>query len=199
VYPDLFELLFHPDTFFERKSREPANLLLPAIIVSIGSILNFFFSRIASQTLDNDYLVNFLWNIHLLPDSSILILVLPFFAWFCFSGILFITSRLLAGTGSFAVTFRNTGYGCLPLTFLSVTNILNGFFGYPPSYPSVIGHWFFVMAFLFWAGWIWSAAMEKTHSISHSRAKIPSIAAILLYLSYNLFNFLAFYFLVNLM
>jgi len=161
------ELLFHPDVFFSRKQNEEISLVIPAIIVGIGGAAIFF-------------------------------LVLPFIFWILIAGILYVFSRFFSGTGSFPKTLQNCGYGYLPQTILSPIVIINGIVLAGSIGTSsmlltevllVVG----IISFLsiFWSGWLWAVAMEKTHTLSRGKAMVGAAFVVLLYLSPVVLNIFA--------
>jgi hypothetical protein len=158
------ELLFHPDSFFYRKMQEETNLLIPAIIVGIGSMVNLVTPFIVSAfRLDRDPT-----QVIMFPDAIVFYLIFPFIAGFLITGILYVLCHMFHGNGSFTATLQNCGYGCLPLTFLSLCGTVGSvmseyFFRNLSMTPSVItyGLGFVSVLFVIWSGWIWTTAMEK--------------------------------------
>jgi|SRR5208283_37332 len=191
MYRKLKELLFHPDAFFTRKTGERIDLLLPAIIVLIGGMVGLITSFVVSDFLNVTESRNVL--VILTPTNFLLILLRPFIAWFLLTGILYVLCRMMSGTGTFTATLQNTGYGALPLTILTIVPIINGIFlNVTVKIPQMIGVGIilvidlFTILFILWSGYLWTHAMEKTHSITHNKAIAAASIAVLLFLGYDL-------------
>jgi hypothetical protein len=193
MYSELKELLFHPDLFFTRKTGEKIDLLIPAIIVLIGSMVGLITSFIVSGFLNITESRNIL--VVLTPTNFLIILLTPFLAWFLLSGVLYAVSRLWSGEGTFVATLQNTGYGALPLTILAIVPIINGIFlNVNVKIPQIIGFGIVIvfdlvtLLFVLWSGYLWTYAMEKTHTITHGKAVATASIAVLLFLSYDVIN-----------
>jgi len=165
MYRELKELLINPDAFFEEKTKEKIDLLLPAIIVLIGSMVGLVASFIVSDFLNIIELRHI--SVLLTPENFLLILLKPFIAWFLLSGLLYGFSRLWSGTGTFMETLQNTGYGALPLTILTVLPIINAIFiNSNVNIPQIVGLGIVVILdlltilFILWSGYLWTYAME---------------------------------------
>jgi hypothetical protein len=191
MYCELKELLFHPDLFFTRKTGEKIDLLLPAIIILIGSMIGLISSFVISDFLNLTESRNIL--VILTPIKFLFILLTPFLAWFLLSGILYAVSRLLSGKGTFIATLQNTGYGALPLTILTVIPVINGIFlNVNVKIPQMIGSGIILVLdlctilFVLWSGYLWTYAMEKTHTIPQGKAVAAASIAVLLFLGYSL-------------
>jgi len=184
MYPEIAGLLFHPDGFFARKQHEEIRLLVPAVIVGIGGIVNFLSPLPTVAVTRREDLSNFLT----MPSAALYFLLLPFALWFVTAGILYVISRLLSGTGSFPATVQNTGYGYLPQTLLSPLLVINGIAqpwiaGMQPSIfltvlVAVAGAGLFLG--VFWSAALWTFAMEKTHGLSRGRAMAGPALVVLL-------------------
>ena len=190
MYCELKELLFHPDLFFTRKTGEKTDLLLPAIIVLIGSMLGLITSFAVSGFLNITESRNIL--VVLTPTNFLLIVLRPFLAWILLSGILYALCRLWSGKGTFVATLQNTGYGALPLTILAIVPIVNGIFlNVDVTIPQMIGFGIVLVfdlvtiLFVLWSGYLWTYAMEKTHTIAHGNAVAAASIAAVLYLCYH--------------
>jgi hypothetical protein len=190
MYCELKELLFHPDLFFTRKTGEKTDLLLPAIIVLIGSMVGLITSFAVSGFLNITESRNIL--VVLTPTNFLLIVLRPFLAWVLLSGILYAFCRLWSGKGTFVATLQNTGYGALPLTILTIVPIINGIFlnvtlliPQMISFGIVLVLDLITLLFVLWSGYIWIYAMEKTHAIAHGKAVAAASIAAVLYLCYH--------------
>jgi hypothetical protein len=184
MYQEITNLLFHPDIFFEQKNREKIGLVIPAIIVGIGGIVSFLSPLTERAVLNNGDISNFI----VMPYATIYFLVVPFIVWLVVAGILFVFGRLLSGTGSFPAMLQNCGYGYLPHTLLSPLVIINGI-----ALACLPGTAFMILfgvttvlviiSFLsiFWSGWLWSVAMEKTLVLSRGKAMVGAALVLLLY------------------
>jgi len=174
MYQEISGLLFHPDGFFARKQNEEIHLLVPAVIVGIGGIVNFLSPLLTVAVTRREDVSNFM----IMPSAVLYFLLLPFALWLVMAGVLYVVSRLLSGTGSFPATLQNTGYGYLPQTLLSPFIAINGIAqpwiaGIQPSVyltvlVAILGAG--LILGLFWSGALWTVAMEKTHSLSRLKA-----------------------------
>ena len=178
MYRKLKDLLFHPVAFFTQKTGEKTDLLLPAIIVLIGSMVGLITSFVVSDFLNVTESRNVL--VILTPTNFLLILLRPFIAWFLLTGTLYVLCRIMSGTGTFTATLQNTGDGALPLTLLTIIPIINGIFlNVTVKIPQMIGIGIilvidlFTILFILWSGYLWTYAMEKTHSIAHRKLSQP--------------------------
>lgn len=190
----IIELLFHPDLFFVRKQHEEIHLVIPVIIVGIGGIVSFITPLAERAFSNNGDISNFL----MMPSSAIFFLVFPFISWLLVAGILYVFSRLFSGTGSFPATLQNCGYGFLPNTLFALFVFINSFavswsmgtsFKFLTTFLSVLG----IISFfsIFWSGWLWTVAMEKTHNLSLGKAMVGPELVVLLYLSTVILNIFA--------
>jgi len=193
MYRGLKDLLFYPDIFFTRKAGEKIDLLLPATIVLIGSMVGLITSFLVSDFLNITESRNVL--VVLTPDNFLLILLRPFLAWLLLTGIFYVICKLESGNGTFIATLQNTGYGALPLTLFTLVPVINGIFlNVNVKIPQMIGAGIIVVLdlctilFVLWSGYLWTYAMEKTHMITHGKAIAAASIAVLLYLGYNLIN-----------
>jgi hypothetical protein len=194
MFQGIIELLFHPDVFFSRKQHEEIRLVIPAIIVGIGGIVSFI-TPLTERAFSNG---GDLSNFNMMPSAAIFFLVLPFISWLLVAGILYVFSRLFSGTGSFPATLQNCGYGYLPNTLFSLIVIINSFavawsmgnsFMLLTKFLLVLG----IISFfsIFWSGWLWTVAMEKTHTLSLGKAMVGPELVVLLYLSTVILNIFA--------
>ena len=195
MYRELKELLINPDAFFEEKTKEKIDLLLPAIIVLIGSMVGLVASFIVSDFLNIIELRHI--SVLLTPENFLLILLKPFIAWFLLSGLLYGFSRLWSGTGTFMETLQNTGYGALPLTILTIIPIINAIFiNSNVNMPQIFGQSIVIIldlltvVFILWSGYLWTYAMEWTHELDHDKAIASAAIVVLLYLGFHLINML---------
>ena len=194
MFQGIGELLFHPDIFFSRKQHEEISLVIPAIIVGIGGIVSFITPLAQRAIINGGDLSNFIME----PTAALFFLVLPFISWLLVAGILYVFSRCFSGTGSFPATLQNCGYGYLPNTLYSLFVIINSFavawsmgtsFKILTDVLLVVG----LISFLsiFWSGWLWTVAMEKTHNLSLGKAMVGPELVVLLYLSTVILNIFA--------
>jgi hypothetical protein len=183
MYQDISGLLFHPDGFFARKQNEEIRLLVPAVIVGTGAIVNFLSPLLTVVVTRRDDISNFM----IMPSAALYFLLLPFALWLVTAGVLYVVSRLLAGTGSFPATLQNTGYGYLPQTLLSPFIVINGIAqpwiaGMQPSVfltvlVTILGAGLFLG--VFWSAALWTFAMEKTHGLSRGRAMAGPVLVVI--------------------
>lgn len=192
---EITELLVHPGTFFTRMAGQETDLAYPALIVFAGGLAGLA-TPVLISLFSGDR--EGLWNRFLVPDAILVSLLMPFIAWILIAGVFFILCRLLSGTGSSGATLQNAGYGCLPLTLLSVLFLINGAvagqFTEPPGSAGtgvVIGLGLLSVLFVIWSGCLWTSAMEKTHTLPRGRALAAAAIVVLLYMSPVLLNILA--------
>jgi len=191
---EIKELLFHPGIFFTTIAGQKVDLAYPALIVFTGGL-----AGLATPILINLFSGSGgeLRNTIVMPDTVFVSIFMPFIAWILIAGIFFILCRLLSGTGSFGATLQNAGYGCLPLTLLSVLFLINGIvagrFTEPPGTAGtgvVIGLGLLSVLFIVWGGYLWTHAIETTHAIPRNRAMVAAAIVVLLYMSPVLINIL---------
>jgi hypothetical protein len=195
MYQEIIDLLFHPGIFFERRNKEKISLVIPAIIIGIGGVVNFLSPLAERAIIDGGDLSHFV----VMPLAVVFFLVLPFVLWFVVAGILTVFSWFFSGTGSFSAMLQNCGYGYLPQTLLSPLVIINGIAlaSWSPSTSSAIPTGVIIVVgiipilSIFWSGWLWSVAMEKTHALSRGRAMAGAALVVLLYLSPLILNIIA--------
>ena len=181
MYAEIKELLFSPNTFFGRKAGAEINLVPPAIIVlivSIVSILSPYVGNYLSPRVSGPV------NVILMPDSFLIILFRPFIAWILISCILYGLCRWFSGTGTFMATLQNTGYCVLPLTIFTVIMLIGDmaavqFMAIPYSmvFEVTLGVVLLSLLFIIWSGDLLIFAMEKTHAIPHSKAIVAVVIA----------------------
>jgi hypothetical protein len=168
--------------------------VIPAIIVGIGGIVSFI-TPLTERAFSNGGDIS---NFIMMPSAAVFFLVLPFISWLLVAGILYVFSRFFSGTGSFPATLQNCGYGYLPNTLYSLFVIINSFavagsmgtsFMLLTKFLLVLG----IISFfsIFWCGWLWTVAMEKTHSLSPGKAMVGAAFVVLLYLSPVVLNIFA--------
>jgi hypothetical protein len=195
MYQEIIDLLFHPGIFFERRNKENISLLIPAIIVGIGGMVSFLSPMIERAFIHGGDLRNFI----MMPEAVVFFLVLPFILWFVITGILSVFCRFFSGTGSFPAMLQNCGYGYLPQTLLSPVVIINGIAlaswssstssAIPTGVIIVFG--IILILSLFWSGWLWAVAMEKTYALSRGKSMFGAALVILLCLSPLILNIIA--------
>ena len=197
MYKELKELLFSPDAFFAQKTKEKIDLLIPAIIILIGSMVGLIASFVVSDFLNIVELRHI--SVILTPENFLFILLRPFIAWFLLAGILYCFCRLWSGTGTFIATLQNTGYGALPLTILTIIPIINAIFiNSNVNIPQILGYAIVIILdlltiiFILWSGYLWTYAMERTHEIEHDKAIASAAIVVLLYLAYHVINTIGF-------
>jgi len=194
MFQGIIELLFHPDVFFSRKQTEEIRLVIPAIIVGIGGIVSFITPWTQRAFTDGGDISNFIME----PSAAIFFMVLPFISWLLVAGILYVFSRFFSGTGSFPASLQNCGYGYLPNTLSSLIVIITSMalawsigtsFMLLTDVLLVLGIISFLL--IFWSGWLWTVAMEKTHFLSRGKAMVGAAIVVLLYLSPVVLNIFA--------
>jgi hypothetical protein len=195
MYQKLKELLINPDAFFEEKTKEKNDLIVPAIIVLIGSMVGLIASFVVSDFLN---IVESRHIVVVLTLTNFLVILLrPVVAWLLLTGIFFCFCRLWSGTGTFIATLQNTGYGALPLTLLTILPILNAIFiNAKVNIPQWIGFGIvfvfdlLTVVFILWSGYLWTYAMEWTHKIEHDKAIASAAIVVLLFLAYHVITVL---------
>jgi hypothetical protein len=159
------DLLFHPDIFFAKVSKEKAGFTWPVVIVALGSIVSFAGAVVLSPAATDpliQYSITFLSLFAVAVDT-----------WVIISTILFLLSRAFSGTGSYLITLQNTGYGMLPLAFsnaitlVSVAAITGNFAilsSIPPLFFSALVYGE-QLIFTIWAAWLWICGIRNAHSL----------------------------------
>ena len=184
----ILDLVFHPDVFFERISREPVNLLPPLTMVGAVGILNgagallliAMFSSLGMGPVGvSGFLVAMVKSV--LCDMLTLLLI-----WGVASVYFYLASRLLSGTGSFPATVQNTGYGLLPLVLASfgyaidaVTSCFSLLLYHTTSSLPAANVFFWIhvagsVAAVVWAGFLWMFAIRHTHSLTVGKSALVS-------------------------
>ncbi|HVP95900.1 Yip1 family protein [Methanoregula sp.] len=188
---DFLDLLFHPDTFFARKTTETPDYLVPALIVGSISLLSliapYFPGLILPHTIPVTVIVT-------LPEI-IMNVAGPFITWFLVSLCLFAICSFFSGTGTFPATFRCAGYGMLPVALVTLIEVLTSPFLSPQSVMMIplwaimaiiYGEFVLFVVFLVWNGYIWMAAMEKVHAIPQRYAIIAATGSLFLFITLKL-------------
>jgi hypothetical protein len=182
---DIIDLIVHPRRFFARKSGEPPDHLLPVLIVGSASLV---------------YLLMNVWYPVTAPAAGIqafpmaLNVLGPFIDWVVISLILFAFCRTFTGTGTFPSTFRNTGYGMLPLTLIAVVELIvlpvlsNGIATRDSSlFLPVFAFLLIINGILaVWSGYLWMHAMETVHAISPKEAMAAAAIAGVFYILWSM-------------
>jgi hypothetical protein len=186
----LVELVFHPDTFFERVSKERVNLIPPLVIVGAGAL---FFAIVNVVFLA--FPTRYGYSIPVLPSGGVFrdmllahivtSVIMPLFVWVLFSVIFYTVSRSTGGTGSFTATIQNVGYGMLPWTlsvlipFFAILYRLLTYTG-GPVIGGYSGIWFLpqiycslpLLGIMVWSFYLWMHAVRHTHSITVEKSAI---------------------------
>jgi len=182
------DLVVHPDTFFERVSREPVNLLPPLAIFCAAFILN-----IAGALLIIAYYsslgmgpVGVSGMLVAMAKSVLCDLLTLLVIWGVASGYFYLAARLLSGTGSFPAMVQNTGYGLLPLVLASLGYAISAVTSYfslllyhttsslPAATVFFLIHVAGSLAAVVWAGLLWMFAIRHTHSLTPGKAALVS-------------------------
>lgn len=149
----------------------------------VSSVFHIVFSH--PDSLDSA-LTTFLFSI-----SNQYVFLVPLLMWAVVSVTIYAVSKVFSGTGSLIATFRNTGYGMLPMSlytgvFYLLTTWTVIVFGEFPMYADippvrllkVLGY--LGLVFLVWNWYLWVVGTEKSHNISRTRAIIPVACAVLI-------------------
>ncbi|MDO9326592.1 MAG: Yip1 family protein [Methanoregula sp.] len=183
-------MLFSPDVFFTEITKEKENIIWPFIIAMLGGIGMIVSSVFHTVSYHPDSLDSAL-KIFLFSISFQYVFVVPLLMWAVVSVTIYAVSKVFSGTGSLIATFRNTGYGMLPMNlyglgfYLLATGAFIAF-GEIPGYTdnpvsrmmnvlNVIG-----LAFVFWSGYLWVVGTEKSCNLPRKTAMIPVACAVLL-------------------
>ena len=203
MYSEIKELLFSPNTFFRRKAGAEINLVPPAIIVLIVSIVDFLSHYVGNYFSPR---VSGPVNVILTLDSFLIIVLRPFIAWILISGILYVLCRWFSGTGTFMATLQNTGYCALPLTILTVLMLIGDMAAaqfmatpYVMVFEVALGIGFILFLFGIWSGYLLTYALEKTHAVTQVHAIVAVvIAAVIFVILYGIIIPLLLYLLLHL-
>ena len=184
----ILDLVFHPDIFFERVSRQPVNLLPPLAIIGAAFLLNVLgalliivhFVLLGMGPIGQSGMIVALAKT-VLCDMLTLLLI-----WGVASVYFYLASRLLSGTGSFPATVQNTGYGLLPLVLASfgyaidaVTSCFSLLLYHTTSSLPAANVFFWIhvagsVAAVVWAGILWMFAIRHTHSLTVGKSALVS-------------------------
>jgi len=186
---DLIDLVFNPRSFFRRKTREPPDYLLPVIIVGAASLVYLVTEAVYPVTA---------------PDTGFQIFTIvlnvlgPFIDWVVIALVLYVFCRAFSGKGTIPATFRNTGYGMLPLPLIAfveliVTPYLNN--GVATNDSSILLVVFIVLLLLnillvTWSGYLWMHAMEAVHAIIPGDALAAALIAGVFYILWSMSGWL---------
>jgi hypothetical protein len=185
----LRKLLFSPAVFFAEIAQETESLIWPFLIAMLGGI-----GMIASSVFYTVFLHTGSRDSALASFSATLsnhyVFMVPLIMWVIVSVTIFAVSRGFSGTGSLVSTFRNTGYGMLPVNlytggFEVLTSWFMIIFGEFPRYAEIPPARFLRvlgllwLVFLVWTWCLWVVGTEKSHNISRTRAIIPVACAVL--------------------
>lgn len=127
IITNIIDLLFRPDTFFSRISQENESLLVPALIVLLGSITTIVTAIIYSVSFPNPS-----FDATIAGFSSRIALDFPYkilgslLFWATASVSIYAVSKLFSGTGSLKCTFQNIGYSVLPIALCASLRELLG-------------------------------------------------------------------------
>jgi hypothetical protein len=175
------DLLFHPSSFFSGINKDRIDLLIPALIVGAGGIID-----IAIVVLPYLWLSPGHAYVILSPVAGFIVLfATPFISWVLIAIALFACCRLQSGKGSFAMTFQSSGYGMFPLVFTHLAGLSGTAFldvPLPVIRDIMISLFVVTMACIVWSGYIWKSAMQVTHGISRKRALIAASIVVVLYI-----------------
>jgi hypothetical protein len=188
-------LLFRPNTFFFRISDKKESLLLPAVIVVLGSITAFLiqvYYLITTRYPTSDTLfADILLRMSLVFPYDVLGSVV---IWAIASASIFAVSKKFSGTGSLKRTFQVIGYGLLPIAACSslrqvfgaiamITMKQAGDTSYVTYAGNPFGHLSMVLssneAFLvivLWTGYICIPGIMNGHRIAAWKATIAVVA-----------------------
>jgi hypothetical protein len=186
---DLIDLVFHPGRFFTRKTGEPPDYLLPVLIVGAASLV-----YLAMEVM---YPVP-------APDTGFLVFTLvlnvfgPFIDWVVIALVLYVFCRAFSGTGTFPATFRNTGYGMLPLPLIAVVELIitpylnNGVATNDSSIFLVVFIALLLLNIILvaWSGLLWMHAMEAVHAIIPGDALVAALIAGVFYILWSMSGWL---------
>lgn len=182
------DLVIHPDSFFERVSREPVNLLPPLAIVAAAFIVDIAGALllIAMYSSLGMTSVGVSGMIVALAKSVLCDLLTLLVIWGVASGYFYLTARLLSGTGSFPATVQNTGYAMLPLVIASMRYMMDAVLSFstlllydttPVLFTGNVYFWIHAVGMLVvvvWAGILWMFAVRHTHSLPGGKSALVS-------------------------
>ena len=213
--PDLIELLFRPDAFFQKRAAEPENLVFPAIIILAGAIIAAASGYLASSmTTQMMGLAGFGPGLVLIL-SVIGAFVGVFIYWAIITGIFYLISLLFEGKGTFARSLETIGYGFLPLVLGYLVTLATGLVYIPRitaehlfqgslsdpaaavsatqafmNNPVVVQYTRITMIvaiiFLLWSTYCWIFGMKHARQLTARNAAICVGAPVLIYILYLL-------------
>lgn len=133
---DLNSLLFNPDSFFSRKSKNEVSFKYPALILLVYSalaiassllVMNMFRESLSSDLGSSGSSFSSIAIFAGAAGGVLGGLIGTFLTWFILAGILYLISSLFHSTGSFKRTLEFVSYGFVPLIF-------SGFISFVVSY-----------------------------------------------------------------
>jgi hypothetical protein len=207
MYREIRDLIFHPDAFFARLTKEKPGPMLPFLIIIISACLNIaglMLAQILPGMINFDKTGNLTFTSTLIYYVVIFCIV-PLLDWGIISIGFYCISRLVLGRGSLMATFRNAGYGMLPwIIFTTISSVYaiisllihNPMFPFfhvlmggsaPPfmegSTPTLIIFLFSFSCYL-WMFYLWILGMKYSYQIKFWKAAgivlIPVIILLLL-------------------
>jgi hypothetical protein len=186
---DLIDLVFHPRSFFARKIREPPDYLLPVLIVGAGSLVYLVMEAVYPVTAPDT-------GFHVF--AIVLNVLGPFIDWVVIALVLYVFCRAVSGTGTFPATFRNTGYGMLPLPLIAVVELIvtpclnNGVATNDSSIFLLVFSILLVINLILvtWSGYLWMHAMETEHKIIPGDALVAALIAGVFYILWSMSGWL---------
>jgi hypothetical protein len=205
----IWDLLFHPDAFFARVSKERINQIPPLIIIGTGI---FFFSIIHLMALifPNRGGWSFLVFQGLAQKIIVSLItasvVKPMIIWGLFSIVFYCISRVAGGTGSFYATIQNVGYGMLPWSvsvivpfiayvynFVSYTGgpVIGGYCGIWLMHPIVCS--LPLLGVMVWSCYLWTIAVRYTHGLPLKKAAVITIVPVSVFLFISLLPELCYF------
>lgn len=190
MLPWFAELLIHPDSFFSSADRTNMNLWIPGIIVLVSGLITVI-PLLPALFILRDPATQFMYAIQL-----IWVLPTPFIGWGIYSVLFYFLGRLFAGSGSFELVARNTGYGMLPGVIVSlIVVIYSSFRGIPILPVAVAGQvipqslWVILsvgsllivpLIGICWDAYLWIAGVSAAHRIPRKAAGIIVVSVCIL-------------------
>jgi hypothetical protein len=121
----LFSVLISPDTFFAESVSEKENLVTPALIVLVGSLVAAAYGYLIGG-LTAKMMASAMPGIEtvILISTILGAIIGTFIFWIIWAGVIYVISYAFKGQGSFKRVLECVGYGYLPQLFGSVISLI---------------------------------------------------------------------------
>lgn len=173
----LRNLILHPGTFFAKITFEKKNFIVPIVFVLLNGIfgvLDFFLFAM-------NYRFDFS-NLTYAPQAVLGQMAYPFLLWAAVTLMIFAIARAFSGSGSFAATFQNIGFGMFPPTIAAAVRLLFSVLFHANAVDMIPYAILLVLLWVcsIWSWYLWFCAARHTHHISWGKSAIAITVVVLL-------------------